>query len=486
MKFIEKYKTLNTQVKASIWFLICGFLNQGVSIITTPIFTRLLSTAEYGKYSVFNSWYGILSVIVSLNLFSGVFMQGMVKFENRSKQFASSIQGLCFCLSLLWTIIYSISNQFWNNLMGLTTVQMYAMFIIIWTNAVFQFWSVEQRIRLKYRTLVLVTIFVTVCKPCIGILFVLFSEKKVTARILGLALVNVIFYTPFFFKQGINGKQFYNAEFWKHALRFNLPLIPHYLSMTVLNSTDRIMIDSICGSSEAGIYNLAYSLSQVMTIFNIAFMQTIEPWLYKKIKNGQVREISTVAYPSFGCIATVNLLLMIFAPEILTVFAPDSYSAAKWVIPPIAMSVFFSFLYTFFAVFEFYYENTKYIMIASSVGAIINILLNLIFINQFGSIAAGYTTLFCYVLFAVFHYSFMTKMCNKYLNGIKPYNSKVLLALSFGFLCFGFVILASYSNDQFRYIFAALIVLTILATRKKILKIILNFITMARDGNIPK
>ena len=70
-------------------------------------------------------------------------------------------------------------------------------------------------------------------------------------------------------------------------MRFNLPLIPHYLSQTILNSADRIMIERITDAEQAGIYSLAYSVSLVMTLFNTALMQTLSPWIYEKIKKGK-------------------------------------------------------------------------------------------------------------------------------------------------------------------------------------------------------
>ena len=85
-KYINKYKGFPVQVKASFWFLVCSFLQRGVSFITTPIYSRLLSTAEYGQYSVFNSWLSIITLIVSLNLSWGVYTQGLVKFDEKTKQ----------------------------------------------------------------------------------------------------------------------------------------------------------------------------------------------------------------------------------------------------------------------------------------------------------------------------------------------------------------------------------------------------------------
>lgn len=71
-KYLQQYRNLPVQMKASLWFLICSFMQKGIATITTPIFTRILTTAEYGQYSVFNSWMQIITPIVCLNLYAGV------------------------------------------------------------------------------------------------------------------------------------------------------------------------------------------------------------------------------------------------------------------------------------------------------------------------------------------------------------------------------------------------------------------------------
>lgn len=467
---LNKYTSLSVQVKASFWFLICGFLQKGVSIITTPIFTRLLSTAEYGQYSVFNSWLGIVSVFVTLQLYSGTFTQGMVKFENKKMKYASSIQGLCLTLVVCWTIIYLLFHEFWNNLFELTIVQMLAMLVLIWSTSVFNFWSVEQRVDLRYHTLVTITIVSTIAKPFVGIVFVILAEDKVTARILGLALVELVCYTWMFFSQMHRGKTYFDRSFWKHALLFNLPLLPHYLSMVVLNSSDRIMINNMVGSNEAGIYSLAYSISQIMTVLNTALLQTIEPWMYKKIKAKRMEDLSGVAYPAVIGVSAVNILLIAFAPEAIALFAPPAYYDTIWVIPPVAMSVYFMFAYSFFAVFEFYYEKTKYIAIATVSGAVLNIVLNYIFIKLFGYCAAGYTTLACFIIFAVYHFHFMRKICKKEMGEVFPYSTRILLIITGIFMVLGFALLFTYYNVFVRYVFIVLLFIVVIIKRKTTLK----------------
>lgn len=249
--------------------------------------------------------------------------------EDERNVFSSSLQGLTLFLVVGWTVVYVIFHNFWNELFSLTTVQMLSMLVMIWSTAVFGFWAAEQRVLYKYQTLVTLTILVSVAKPVVGIAFVILSKDKVTARILGLVLVELIGYTGLFVQQIKRGKKLYSAKFWKYAVGFNLPLIPHYLSQTVLNSADRIMIKDMVGADEAGIYSLAYSISLIMTLFNTALIQTISPWIYQKIKAKKAKEIAPIAYTTLILIAAVNLVLIAFAPEAVAIFAPKEYYNGK-------------------------------------------------------------------------------------------------------------------------------------------------------------
>lgn len=478
----KKYESLPVQVRASFWFLICSFLQKGISVITTPIFTRLLSTAEYGQYSVFDSWLKIITIFVSLNLYSGVYSQGLIKFSEDRKAFSSSLQGLTLTLAVIWTVIYLAFHDYWNSLFRLSTIQMLAMLVMIWSSSAFHLWTGEQRVEYRYQKLVIATLAVSVAKPAIGIVFVKLATDKVTARILGLALVEIVAYIGFFIVQIKRGKQFYSAKYWKHALAFNIPLIPHYLSQTVLNSADRIMIRDMVGASEAGIYSIAYQISQIMTLFNTALSHTLSPWIYQKIKDNKATDIAKIGYMTLGIIAFVNLAVIVIAPEAVAIFAPKAYYDAIWVIPPVTMSVLFLFSYDLFAKFEFYYEKTKLIALASALGTLLNVGLNYVFIKLYGYYAAGYTTLFCYMAYVLFHYLFMRKICRDYMNGEYVYNTRILLALYAVFLILGFGLMATYNYPYVRYGIIAVIVILMIIMRKKIIAL-LKKITSLRKKN---
>lgn len=477
MKIKKTYISLPVQVKASLWFFVCLVLQKGITIITTPIFTRLMSTKEYGQYNVFNSWLNIITVFASLCMYNAVYTQSLIKFDKERDELSSSLQGLTTVLVGGWSILYLATKSFWNNLFQLTTVQMIAMMFMIWATSIFHFWAAEQRVNLTYRKLVILTLLVSIMKPIVGILLVRNAVDKVTARIWGLTIVELLGYTGLFFIHLKKSKKLYSKKFWKYSLLFCIPLIPHYLSQTILNGADKIMIQRMVGDSEAGIYSLAYSLSQLMLMVNQSLLQTVNPWIYQKIKDRKEHEISKIAIPCLAIIGIMNVFLICFAPEIVAFFAPASYYDAIWIIPPVALSGYFIFAYSLFANFEFYYEKKGFITIATVISAGLNIILNYICIRIWGYYAAGYTTLACYIIYAIGHYFFMRRIVRDNLDGTDVYNIKLLIGMTIAFMSISILILCSYRYRVLRFSIIIIFMIVIFIYRKKIMFILRNIIS---------
>ena len=71
-EMILKYKKMSTAVKCSLWFTVANIIQRGVNVIVTPIYTRLLTTEEYGLYSVFMAWFEILVIFATMYLYRDV------------------------------------------------------------------------------------------------------------------------------------------------------------------------------------------------------------------------------------------------------------------------------------------------------------------------------------------------------------------------------------------------------------------------------
>lgn len=448
---LAKYKGLSAPVKAALWFTLCNIMQKGISMITVPIFTRLLTAEQYGVYSVYNSWYTIIGVFATLNLYYGVFNNGMVKYPDKRDSFTSSMQGLTTTITGIFLIIFMVAQDFWCKVLDLSPLLVYAMFLELFFASAYSFWAARQRFEYKYISLVIVTLLIAVGSPLIGIVAVLLSKHKAEARVLSFVLVQILVGLACYIYNLKKGKKFFHKEYWKFALAFNIPLIPHYLSQSILQQSDRIMISSMVGTDKAAIYSVAYSVSSLMILITSAINNSFIPYTYNSIKERKFSDLRSYTNSLITLVGAGTFFVVAFGPEVIKIFAPAEYYEAIWIIPPVSAAVYFMFLYPIFGNIEFYFEENKFVAMASILGAVANVILNYIFIKLFGYIAAGYTTLFCYILFSFGHYLFMKKVLKKHLPGEKPYDIRFIMLFSGLLLVAMGVIIFSYTNIFLRY-----------------------------------
>ena len=70
-------------------------------MVTTPIFTRILPTEEFGIFNTFQSWNMILTILVTLRLDYGVFNKGMSKYAEHREDYTATMQCLTTFLHFL-------------------------------------------------------------------------------------------------------------------------------------------------------------------------------------------------------------------------------------------------------------------------------------------------------------------------------------------------------------------------------------------------
>ena len=470
-KSIEKYKGLSKPIKMSLWFLICSFLQKGLSMITTPIFTRIMTENEFGRFSICLSWLNFFTPLVSLSIAGGFYMRGLVINNEDKNKFTSSMIGLTGTLCMGGFCIYLVFKKYINVLTEMNTYLFCIIFTQIFFTSIYSFWLNHKRTEYEYKPIVVLTVLYAVFYPILSIVMVLSSKSnfQVEGRMTATIGINILLYTGLLFSMCVKGKQFYNKEYWKQAIIFSIPLIPHYLSQIVLNQADRIMIGKYCGLAKAGYYSLAYSLAMILLTLNQAVSTSMDPWLYQKIKKNSLVEIKAVTMPILIIMAVMNLMVITVAPEVLRIFAPPEFSSAVWAIPPITASVFFMFMYTLFTAFQYYYAKTTWVMVASFVGAILNVVLNIMFIPRFGFVAAGYTTLACYVLYAIAHYYFMCRVCDEKLEGARPYSALQIGIIGLVLIIGSMVMCLLYSYVLLRYLLVLAMLIFAFVKRKRIL-----------------
>ena len=95
--------------------------------------------------------------------------------------------------------------------------------------------------------------------------------------------------------------------------------------------------------------------------------------------------------------------LLLISPELIAIMGGAEYAQSRYVVLPIVLGVYFSFLYTLPSGIEYYHKKTNIIAIGTMAAAALNVVLNATFIPRFGYVAAAYTTVFCYVCYFLIH-----------------------------------------------------------------------------------
>lgn len=471
-KLKDKYNNMSIITKASIWFVFCTMLQKGIAFLTVPIFTRIMPASEYGLYSTYLSWYSIVTILCTLDMHNCIYMNKISKAQNddEKNKVAIPMLSLSSVITIIIFIIYLIFHNYINSIVGLPTCMICLMFLQIFFDPVINFWIVKQRFDYNYKKIVLRTCFMVGLNAILGIVFVLIvNSNKAIARAISIVLVQLIFGIIFYFYFFRRTKKLFSNNEWLHILNVQLPLLPHSLSLTVLSSADRIMINSIIGSTEAAIYSVAYSSAYVVNVLKNSIVDAVRPEIYKCIKNKNYTKINYLFKNLLIIILLIVFLFIIFGPEIIRIMAPSNYYEAIYIIPPVAASTFFTFLYCMFSCISFYYEKTKSIMYASIGAAILNLILNAICIPIYGYLAAGYTTLICYMFLSVVHYFIMNKICKKELDNVRIFNAKLIVSISIGLIIVTLLLTYIYSYIYIRYIILIIVLLVSILKRKEII-----------------
>lgn len=452
-KLLDKYKKIPLPAKASIWFVVCSFLQKGISFITTPIFTRIMSSESYGVITIYSSWLEIISIFATFQLATGVFNKAMMKYENDRDGYTSVSLILSSIITVMCFFIYIIRAKSWNAFIGLDTIYVISIFVDIFFSTALSLWTIRKRFEFKYKSVVILSVGLNILGPLMSILFLsLASEaQQPLAKTWGLIVVKIILNMYLYVKILLNGKKMVDLSYWKYALRYNLPLIPHYLSQQVLSQSDRIMISELVGIAAAGIYGVAYQLSRVVFTFVLVVHQSFTPWAFENLKKKNYKPIKKYSLLIEIGIGATCLFTSLFAPEFIFILGGEKYLSAIWIVPPVSMSILFQSIYTFFADIEFYYERTKLVMVASIGVSIVNVILNAVFIPMYGFVAAGYTTLVCYILYSLVHFIFMKKICRE--EGISvPFNSKIMWIVGTSYVVLAIGVSFLYIHTVMRYL----------------------------------
>ena len=428
-----------------LWQTAGRFALQGISFITAPIFTRLLTPSDYGQFAVYSTWVSLFSLIIGLQT-HGSIANAKVKYaDEKINGYLSSIMTLSvisfiilFCLVIVFNSFFARFLALRSDLVILLVIESFAAFCIaFYIGKLIQYKKAEQS--------TLISVFLAIITTGLSLILLLnIKENRYIVRIyahaIPIIIAGLIIVIYIYFK----GKKLINFQYWKYCLLLTIPTIFHGAASIIIAQSDRIMLQRIVGESYAGIYSISYTLALVIATIWTSFNVTWVPFYYeyKKNNDNDLILLRTKNYTIIFTIITMGFVLL--APEVFRIIAPREYWSGIKLMPLIAMAYYFNFLYSFPANFEFYKEKTILIAMGTIFAAIINVIFNLFLIPIYAGIGAAIASLISFVSLFIFH-----EIVARFV--IKNYENKLRLYLT-GLMPVGIIVVIFYFIQELWYV----------------------------------
>lgn len=432
--------------KAGVWYTISSLLVKSISIISTPIFTRVLSKGDYGIAATFNTWYALLFIVCSLNVGYSI-GRAKIDFGERFDQYIATLRILCIIVTgVIGAVIFAFWG-FFGRIIGLNQQAVVLLLVYLVAGTAISLEQGRYRFRYQYKQNIAISLYTAISTLAVSVALILtMTENLYMGKILGTVIpavaLSVFIWVRSFARDEVKPQR----EYFKYALSLSLPLIVHSMSVYILGQSDRLMIKHFCGDETVGLYSLVYQYAVLIHLFTTAVNQAWNPWFhdtyyaqdYSSIRKNVKRLMLFGCYIGIGCIA--------IAPEAIAILGGEAYAEGVVAVAPIALGIIIEFIYTQYVIIEMHLKKMKYISIATSVAAVTNLITNAIFIPMFGYVAAAYTTLFCYGLLLLSHY-----VVTRFVLKIHLYDDWFTLVLLIGTIVVGYAFTFIYGFVVLRF-----------------------------------
>lgn len=399
-------------------FGIGPLVGMGISMLTVPITTRLVSPEEFGKSSLFTLVQSIFSVITLFGL-----DQAFVRFYNDKTIDAKKLLSHCLILPfglcvifILGIILFGRELSFYlfgqneTLIMGLLCFNLPALVVV-------QFSMLIIRMEMRGRTYSALNVTTQIINFSVLLLFLNFYEKTFRSIVFATVASSLcsmclsIFFTRDSWKLKNNKV---DGNLIKQLLLFGMPLIPATMLSWVLNSFDKLALRTWSSFEELGLYAAAFKivglLSIIQGIFTTAWVPVAYKWHEEKVDSKKFEQVST----SILAVMSIIFSLIVIFRDVIMLFLGSEYRNTTTIF---ILLLFVPLLFTVSETTSLgiaFAKKTIYNVYVSLLAVIVNVIGNYLLIPTYGAIGAAFSTCISYMIYFYVRTFFSRKLWYKF------------------------------------------------------------------------
>lgn len=424
------------------WYLLSSLTTKGIGFLLIPLYTNYLTPQEFGTLATLESFSRILPIFLSLYL-DAAFARFYFLEKNNGEEGVSKLYSTHFWFLIPWALfvsifIFLISDLILNTLPDAT---LWSIAIILFTQILNQLSIMVTMIwnaNLMAKKLAIFQISISISAVLITIFLLAFYDVGWESRLYALvsgSIFQLIILLIIAIKNSWLKFQF-STEILTRSLRYSIPLVPNVAAGWIAMFSDRMILAYYGKIDEVGVYSVAAQLALVIYVVNDALTKVQGPIAMSgltleksKAKNSMVTFL--LGYLTF--LSIVYSLLVLFSREVIYLFTTPEFYNAYIIVSILGLVYFTSGVYRVFTNIISFHNATWIISIAAFIQAIINVILNFMFIPMIGMYAAALSTLIsmlAYTIWIIYWSQKLERLEIKYSSVFKILGLMMLLLFS--------------------------------------------------------
>lgn len=389
-------KSKETQlIKNTLLYTVSNFGSKILTFLIVPLYTYYLTTSEYGSYDTIVSIVNLIAPICILAINEGLLRWLLKSDEEEKTVFSTGIiiyVGFIIITNVILTIVFRIYN--WEY-----TWQFIALLSAETLQLVLQF---SARGMKKNQVFAVSGVLYTIVMLALNVVLVMVFRKGITGMLASMTMAYVIssLYLLWGMREFLHVSNIrFDKSLAKSMLAYSVLLVPNCISWWVMNTSDRLMLTFMIGSSFTGIYSIACKFPTIVTVIHTLFYQAWQEQAVIEYDSKNRDSYYTKVFNVYMKLAFCAVFMLIPFSKLVIVYVMDaSYLSAYKYIGVLYLGSLFSSFSGFYGTGYISAKDTKNAMSTTVVGAIINIVINLAFIKTIGIWAACISTLAAYVV----------------------------------------------------------------------------------------
>ena len=353
---------------------------QIVSFLLLPLYTSKLTTEEYGTYDFLVTLSVFLLPIITLLIEESMF-RFLIDAETQ-KDKKRIITGTIIYM-IFGTIVFSIIASIYTAITGYEYGPLFIIFVI--SNILVSISNSLSRGMGKIKAYSASNFILGALTIILNIVFIaslnMQAKGLLWANTIANTITAVLVLSVLKAHKFISRKNFSRRKL-KEMIKYSFPLVPNNLSWIIISLSDRLMLTWITGSDQNGIYSVANRFPNIIYtcygFFSTAWKESAARIVKEENK---VEYYNTIYKDMKNFLKAITMGLIAVMPFAFSLFIKENYSDAYSYIPILAIGIYYANMSNFYGGIFTAFKNTKIMGSTTAIGAIINVGINLVFMN---------------------------------------------------------------------------------------------------------